>query len=277
MRKFFTFSSFLLFFIVLFCVQYASAAADFATQIASLEKQKQELEKERAAIIQKLADIKSGKRLIPAVSSAAKKPDLPLVDSKTPTLASETQTIGKTHQAKINAAFREGKTIEAIAELQKAIASLNELRQKYSKAGYHVVGLPKNIQDAMDFISASPTDSSASLSDIEQKVRALGFQGGLREVSAKIVYQIKALASARQIEPLPQVATPKVEPVVTTEKVQKKILTPIEAEKVRLEEAAQIYREQIANIRHGKVRENKVTITELEARLALIEKRIKGE
>jgi hypothetical protein len=105
---------------------------------------------------------------------------------------------GLMYREKVEAALRDGNTPEAIAQVKKAVDTLTHVREGYARQGYEVGTLPKNLQEAMDILAGAKTDTRANPAEIEQKLRDLGFQGGVAEVSEKLSSQIGALGTARQ-------------------------------------------------------------------------------
>ncbi|MBN1493087.1 MAG: hypothetical protein JW938_02970, partial [Candidatus Omnitrophica bacterium] len=104
--------------------------------------------------------------------------------------------LGAQYREKVDAALRDGNKSEAIAQLQKGVDSLGHIREGYQKQGYDVGTLPKDLQSAMEVIANAKTDSRANPAEVEAKLKELGFDGGIDEVSQKISEQVKSLKDA---------------------------------------------------------------------------------
>jgi len=105
---------------------------------------------------------------------------------------------GMMYQEKVNAALRDGNTPEAIAQSKKAIDTLTHVREGYAQQGYDVGTLPKNLQEAMAVLDAAHSDTRSDPAAVEQKLKELGFEGGVQDVSDKSASQIGALGTARK-------------------------------------------------------------------------------
>jgi hypothetical protein len=110
----------------------------------------------------------------------------------------DAEGMGMMYQEKVNAALRDGNTPEAIAQAQKAVDTLTHVREGYERQGYDVGSLPPKLQDAMRILTESKTDSRANPAEVEQKLRDLGFEGGIAEVSDKMASQMGSLGVARK-------------------------------------------------------------------------------
>lgn len=110
----------------------------------------------------------------------------------------DAEGMGMMYQEKVGAALRDGNKPEAIAQAKKAVDTLTHVREGYERQGYDVGTLPPKLQDAMRVLAEAKTDSRANPAEVEQKLRDLGFEGGIAEVSDKMASQMGALGVARK-------------------------------------------------------------------------------
>jgi len=136
-------------------------------------------------------DPKTGKRI------QLKEPNILKVKRGEATLLDAPAT-GQMYRNKVNAALSDGNKPEAIAQSKKAVDTLTHVREGYAMQGYDVGQLPQNLQDAMAVLKSAHTDTRANSAEVEQKLKDLGFEGGIEEVSNKMASEIAALGDARQ-------------------------------------------------------------------------------
>ncbi|MBN2405871.1 MAG: hypothetical protein JXE06_09850, partial [Coriobacteriia bacterium] len=104
---------------------------------------------------------------------------------------------GKTYETKVAEAYHEGNRLDAYAQANKAVHSLECVRDGYDAQGYEMKNLPPNVEEGMrvvkDVQSGDLTPEQA-----ESRLRDLKYEGGLPDFMEKVSGQFGGLKWARK-------------------------------------------------------------------------------
>lgn len=104
---------------------------------------------------------------------------------------------GKTYETKVAEAYSEGNTLDAYKQADKAVHSLEAVRDGYDMQGYDVSDLPPKVSDGMQVIKDVQTGDLDPAS-ADAKLRGLGYSGGLPDFMEKISGQFAGFKWARK-------------------------------------------------------------------------------
>jgi hypothetical protein len=105
---------------------------------------------------------------------------------------------GDTYRTKVMNSYKQGNTLDAFTQADKATGSLDKIRAGYTKQGYAVGDLDPNLMEAGNVIHAAK-NGTISVADANAELARLGFTDGLPSVTDAIAKQFADLGSAKKV------------------------------------------------------------------------------
>lgn len=85
---------------------------------------------------------------------------------------------GKTYRTKVMNSYKQGNTLDAFTQADKAAHSLEGVRDGYGKQHYRIDELPPNVREGMDVVRQAK-EGTMSVSEANARLEGLDFKGGL--------------------------------------------------------------------------------------------------
>jgi len=104
---------------------------------------------------------------------------------------------GKTYETKVAEAYHEGNHLDAYAQANKAVHSLECVRDGYGAQGYEMKNLPPNVQEGMRVIK-DVQGGDITPAQAEARLKDLKYEGGLPDFMEKVSGQFGGLKWARK-------------------------------------------------------------------------------
>lgn len=104
---------------------------------------------------------------------------------------------GETYKTKVMNSYKQGNTLDAFTQADKAVHSLEGVRDGYGKQSYRIDDLPPNVREGMDVVRAAK-DGTLSAPEANARLAELDFEGGLPGFMDDIAKSFGDLGSARK-------------------------------------------------------------------------------
>ena len=85
---------------------------------------------------------------------------------------------GETYKTKVMNSYKQGNTLDAFTQAEKAVTALEKVRKGYSDQRYRIDALPPNVREGTDIVRAVQ-DGKMSVADGNAKLAGLDYKGGL--------------------------------------------------------------------------------------------------
>lgn len=105
---------------------------------------------------------------------------------------------GATYRTKVMNSYKQGNTLDAYTQANKAVGSLDEIRSGYTKQGYAVGDLDPNLTEAGNVVGAAKS-GSISVQEANAHLARLGYTDGLPSFMDAITRQYADLESAKKV------------------------------------------------------------------------------
>lgn len=105
--------------------------------------------------------------------------------------------LGNTYKTKVAEAYYEGNQADAYKQADKAVHTLEGVREGYAKQGYGVKDIPPTVLDGIDAIK-DVQSGKISVADAEKRLKDLKFEGGLPGFMQSLSGQLGAFKWARK-------------------------------------------------------------------------------
>jgi len=104
---------------------------------------------------------------------------------------------GKTYRTKVMNSYKQGNTLDAFTQADKAVHALEGVRKGYSDQHYGIDALPPNVREGMDVVRAA-NEGTMSVADANARLEGLDFKGGLPGFMDDIARRFGDLGSAQK-------------------------------------------------------------------------------
>jgi hypothetical protein len=104
---------------------------------------------------------------------------------------------GETYQTKVMNSYKQGNTLDAFTQADKAVHSLDDVRKGYTKQNYQVDDLSPQLKESMYVVTAAK-NGTLSISDANAHLARLGYSDGLPSFMDDIAKQFGNLGSAQK-------------------------------------------------------------------------------
>ena len=109
--------------------------------------------------------------------------------------------LGRMYNEKVVEQLRNNNQPEAVAQIQKSVDALRDVRGGYVKQDIDVGRLPANLEAAMDVVKKAPVDYRATpeaMAEMNEQLAELGFPNGVGQVSEALSAQISFLGTLKK-------------------------------------------------------------------------------